>query len=110
VDATAEAVALLGSAIPAANIDDVGRAFRDALTRQVSTNGCEVAPTMQLGFDVNDPAAPVLSATAAFGCDDAVGGVRYSVALGGSDSTGWTVASATREDLCLRGTSGSLCV
>ena len=109
-DATAEAVALLGAAVPAATIDDLGSAFRTALTARLLAGGCEVPPAMQLGFAVDDPAIPVLHVTAAFGCDDAVGGVRYTVVLGGDATTGWTVASATREDLCLRGTSGVLCV
>jgi hypothetical protein len=101
---------MLGVAVPAASIDAFGSAFRAGLTVQLSAGGCEVPPTMQLGFAVDDPAAPVLHATVSFGCDDSAGGVRYAVTLGGSDSAGWTITSATREDLCLRGTSGALCV
>lgn len=108
-DATAEVVGLLGAALPADKRDAVESAFRDALDARLAANGCEVPPSVQVGFDLAKPSATVLVVTATFGCDDSVGGVRYRATLTGSNSKGWTVSSATREDLCLRGEGGALC-
>jgi hypothetical protein len=43
-------------------------------------------------------------------CDDSIGGGWYEVTMEGDDQVGWTVASATRSDVCRRGVSGTLCV
>lgn len=108
-DATDEVVALVGDAVPAPDREALGSAVRAALNQRLSANGCDVSPAMLLGFTNTGTRSPVLSVTATFGCDDSVGGVRYRVTLTGSNAKGWTIASATREDLCLRGTDGTVC-
>ena len=107
-DATGEVTDLLRESLPAANREAVRTALRDALTARLAANGCDLPPTTQLNFSGGTARAPVLVAVAAFGCDDSVGGVRYRITLG-SNSDGWAITSATREDFCLRGVDGAVC-
>jgi hypothetical protein len=109
VDATLEVRGLLAGVLPAADLQTVESAFRETVLYGGGQN-CEIPPAMMSGFDMTDPAAPTLVATATFGCDDSGGGSRFTIHLVGDDAQGWTVASATREFLCLRGVSGGLCV
>ena len=108
-DATAEIADLLGSPGPVVERpDDLAQAVADALV--ASGSDCEAGPPTATVVSVTpgEPAVAVIVLMA--GCDDSVGGARYELTMEGDDTSGWGVAAATRQDICLRGASADLCV
>jgi hypothetical protein len=65
-------------------------------------------PTQVDEVSSGEPASAVI--TVIVREDDSIGGVRYTISMEGDDTLGWVVASATSENLCLRGVDGPLCV
>jgi hypothetical protein len=105
-DATVDVLQELSPAVetPA----ELAQAFATALL--AGDSGCEVASTAEVvSVTEGDPATAVVETT--FGCDDSVGGARYTLTMEPDDVLGWVVQSATIEDRCLRAGAGEdLCV
>ena len=77
------------------------------LTKQ--SPGCEVLTIAQVIWVA--PSEPAAAAIEARGlCDDSVAGVWYEIAIEGDDQLGWVAATATTQNICARGVSGSVCV
>ncbi len=56
----------------------------------------------------SDPAAAAIEVNGL--CDDSVAGVWYEVTIEGDDQLGWVIATATKQDICGRGVSGTVCL
>jgi hypothetical protein len=108
VDATAEVQALLGDPPPAAQTSaEVARNLAVKLTRQ--HEGCEVLTIAQVIWVA--PSEPASAAIEVRGlCDDAIAGTWYEITIEGDDQLGWVAATATKQDICARGVSGTVCV
>ena len=108
VDATAEIRQVLGEPPPAAQTAaEAARNLAIALTRQ--HEGCEVLTIAQvIWIAPSEPASAALEVRGL--CDDAVAGLWYEVTIEGDDQLGWVVATASKQDICARGVSGTVCV
>jgi hypothetical protein len=108
-DATAEIQALLGTPPPVEK--DAARlvaTIADALAKQTNP-GCEVLPAAEVVWRA--PASPTTAAIELrVPCDDSVAGAWYELTITGDDQTGFVVALATKQSICKRGVSGTLCV
>ena len=71
--------------------------------------GCELRPAAEVVWRA--PASPTTAAIELrTPCDDSVAGTWYELTLTGDDQTGFVVALATKQSICKRGVSGTLCV
>jgi hypothetical protein len=107
-DATSEIQALVGT--PSPPITDTKELADLVARRLVSPDpGCELQPAAQVIWRA--PATPTVAAIELrFSCDDSVDGAWYEVTMTGDSQTGFTVALATKQAICGRGVSGTLCV
>ena len=107
-DATAEIQALLGTPPPVEK--DSARlvaTIADALDEPIP--GCELLPAAEVVWRA--PASPTTAAIELrTPCDDSVAGTWYELTITGDDQTGFLVALATKQSICKRGVSGTLCV
>ena len=108
VDATTEVLAIVGSpAPPAQTSTDAARHLATKLTGQ--REGCEVFTVAQVVWiQPSDPAVAAIEVNGL--CDDSVAGVWYEVTIEGDDQAGWVIATATKQDICGRGVSGTVCL
>jgi hypothetical protein len=108
-DATAKIQALLGTPPPVEK--DSARllaTIAGALVKQTNP-GCEVLPAAEVVWRA--PASPTTAAIELRApCDDSVAGAWYELTITGDEQTGFTVALATKQNICWRGVSGALCV
>ena len=106
-DATAEVADLLGTPGPAVERpEELAQALADALTVEPPDEQCEAGAPTAVVTSVT-PGEPTFAVVGVrVGCDDAVAGARYDLAMEGDDSLGWALSSATRQDICKRGTGG----
>jgi hypothetical protein len=107
-DATAEVERELTPPPVVDSPEELAQEFAAAIL--VREKGCEVAPTAAVtSVTAGEPATAVVETT--FGCDDSLGGARYTLTMDPDDALGWVVVSATVEYLCLRGGAGQeLCI
>ncbi len=109
-DATQELRDLLGTPGPTVErADELALAVAEGLIAGAAD--CEAGPPTATVVSVTpgEPTFAVIELRE--GCDDAVAGVRYDVAMEGDDSAGWAIVAATRQDICHRGVGGGeLCV
>jgi hypothetical protein len=107
-DATAEIQALLGAPPPVEK--DSARlvaTIADALADSIPA--CELLPAAEVVWRA--PASPTTAAIELrTPCDDSVAGTWYELTITGDDQTGFVVAQATKQGICRRGVSGTLCV
>jgi hypothetical protein len=106
-DATDEIVDLLGTPGPSVERpEELAQAVADALVVEPPDEQCEAGPPTAVVASVTpgEPAFAVVDLRV--GCDDSVAGARYDLAMEGDDSLGWVISSATRQDICRRGTGG----
>ena len=106
-DATDEIVDLLGTPGPTVERpEELAQAVADALVVEPSDSQCEAGPPTAVVASVT-PGEPTFAVVEVrVGCDDSVAGARYDLAMEGDDSLGWVVSSATRQDICRRGSGG----
>lgn len=104
VDALDEVLELLADPpAPAQTPNEVATRLAVALTRQ--SEGCEVLTVAQVIWVA--PTAPAQAAIEVRGlCDDAVDGIWYQITIGDD----LVVTAATKQQICGRGVSGSVCV
>ena len=98
--------AILFQPLPVERPEELAQAVADALVVEPPDEQCEAGPPTAVVASVTpgEPAFAVVDLRV--GCDDSVAGARYDLAMEGDDSLGWVISSATRQDICRRGTGG----
>lgn len=107
VDAMADLAALSITAAPyTGSADEFAHAIADELL--ASHGDCEVTPTAMVSTVGESPAIATIDLT--IGCDDATGGLVYTLTLDDPDGEGFVVFDAMRQSRCIRAVDGELCV
>jgi hypothetical protein len=106
VTATDEVRALVDPQPVASRPHDVATHLAMELTGQ--REGCEVLTVAQVVWVA--PTEPATAAVEVRGlCDDAVEGIWYEITIQRDVALGWSLATATRQEICGRGVSGAVC-
>ncbi|MGD9705421.1 MAG: hypothetical protein AB7Q42_04245 [Acidimicrobiia bacterium] len=108
-DVTQQVRDLLGTPGPTVGEpDELARTVADALVAGAAECESGAATATVESLTVGEPAFAVIEVEE--GCDDSVAGARYDLAMEPDDSSGWVVVTATRQDVCVRGVAGDVCV
>jgi hypothetical protein len=107
-DATTEIQALLGTPPPVEK-DSAKLVATIADKLDQPSAGCEILPAAEVIWRA--PGSPTTAAIELRSpCDDSIAGAWYELTITGDEQVGFTVALATRRNICWRGVSGALCV
>ena len=105
-DATAEVQQLAGTT-PMSSPAQLATAI--AATMSGVKPGCEVFVVARVMWVAGgQPAQAAIESRGA--CDDSIGGGWYELTIVPDAQLGWVVSAATRQDVCRRGLSGTICV